>query len=157
MKLNQYLCLPQYLSTIQSFLLAPTRNTQLSIRVAFVSKKGGGHLNSSIQDPREDKELDVPRHKNDGGKLERMLGREMQLVASQRVHNSSPQNFKKQQIPHLFSCTSRSLNLGQSVTFTSELPGLLWHFRATSKGRNFDFLFPFEVRIQKEVILNLPT
>lgn len=43
------------------------------------------------------------------------------------------------------------------ITFASELPGILRHFKATSKGRNFDFSFPFEVRIQKEVILNLCT
>lgn len=77
MKPDQYFCLLQYFSTKQAFLLAPTRNIQLSITVAFVSKKGGCCLNSSVRDPREDKELDVPRHENDGGKLERKLEREI--------------------------------------------------------------------------------
>lgn len=43
------------------------------------------------------------------------------------------------------------------IIFVSELLGLLRHFKAVSKGRKIDFSFSFEVRIQKEVILNLST
>lgn len=89
MKPNQYFCLLQYLSTKKSFLLAPTRNTQLYIAVAFVSQKGPWHPNSSILDLREDKQLEVSRQKNDDGKLQGKLEREMQLAALRRAHNLS--------------------------------------------------------------------
>lgn len=86
---TQSILLSTTISVHKTVIPPGTHSIYSSIIVAFVSKKGGCHLNSSIQDPRENK-LDVPRHKTDGGRIERKSEREKQLAALQRAHNSSP-------------------------------------------------------------------
>lgn len=91
-----------YYNETQSILLSATisvhkaaippgthNNTQLSVRAALVSKKGGAHLNSTIWNPKEHRESGVPGQKNDGGKSER----EIQVVALQKAHKLSLQHF----------------------------------------------------------------
>lgn len=155
-----------YYNETQSILLSATisvhkavippgthNNTQLSVRVALVSKNGGAHLNSTIWNPKEDRESGVPGQKNDRGKSER----EIQVVALKK-HTSYPYSISKSNRSQgwvLFFGVSRGLHFGPSITFASKLTCLLLHFRDASKNQKIGLLISFWSQ-NLEKTLNFP-
>lgn len=102
---TQSILLSTTISVHKTVIPPGTHSIYSSITVAFVSKKGGCHLNSSIQDPRENKELDVPRHKNDGGRTDRK--REKSSLQHCKEHTIHPCRISKSNGSQIFfSCAS---------------------------------------------------